>query len=127
MVWKVIYVIYPPVLRILEKLNFHYVRQDYLWGKLNPKYTQTDLKNFLLKKSFSPAILAWRDPGEILSLRLTDNKIFQHHIRLFDDGEIRGHHEYSSEGNPLFHIFRVGLRDDREFFQSLLGDYMIPN
>jgi len=127
MVWKIIYVVYPPVLRILEKLHFHYVRQDFYWGRLNPKYTQEGFKNFLLKKSFYPAILAWKDPGEILNLRLIDNKVFQHHIRLFDDGEIRGHYEYSSEGNPFFHIFGVGCRDDREFFRSLLGDYLISD
>ncbi len=127
MVWKIIYVVYPPILRILEALHFHHVRQDFLLGTLNPKYEDIDLENLLLDKGFSPAVLAWKDPGEIFSLRLIDKKIFQYHIRLFNDREIREHYEYSSEGNPFNHVFSVGVRDDRHFFISLLGDYLITN
>jgi hypothetical protein len=127
MMWKIIYSIYPPILRILEAFRFHSARQDFLLGTLNPKYTDTDLKNFLFKEGFSTAILAWRDPGEIFGLRMIDKGIFQRHIRLFKDKEIRGHYEYSSEGNPLNHVFENGFKDDREYFKSLLGDYLISN
>lgn len=127
MIWKIIYFIYPPFLRILEAFHFHQTRQDFLLGFKNKKYSSTDLKNFLLQQGFSTAVLAWKDPGEVFGLRLIDKKVFQHHIRLFSDGEIRGHYEYSSEGNSFGHIFNVGFRDDRDFFKSLLGDYLIAD
>lgn len=125
MFWKIIYIVYPPILRILEKFHFHNVRQDYLLGRLNQKYTRSDLEFFLSSKGFSPAILSWQDPGEVLNLRLVDKKIFQYHIRLFEDDELRGHYEYSSEGNPVFHVFSVGLRDSRDYFELLLGDFLL--
>ena len=124
MFWNIVYTIYPPFLRLLERFHFHTVRQEYVLGNLNSRYTPNDLRQFLFQRGFSKAILAWKDPGEILSLRLVDRKVFQYHLRLFNDGEIRGHYEYSSEGNPLFHILDIGLRREENFFRSLLGAYL---
>ena len=126
-IWKVVYRIYPPFLRVFEALHIHHTRQDFLLGTLNQKYKGVDLENFLLHKGFETAILAWKDPGEIFSLRLINKNVFQWHIRLFRDGEIRGHYEYSSEGNPLAHVFENCFQKDEEYFKSLLGDYLISH
>lgn len=124
MFWKIIYIIYPPILRVLEALHFHNKRQEFLLGMLGLKCTPQDFQKFLVEKGFFKAILAWQDPGEVLSLRKIDNKKFQYHIRLFNDREIRGHYEFSSERNPFKHIFNIGFQDRRDYIKSLVDDYL---
>ena len=114
-------------MRILEKLKFHTGRQPFLLGILNEKYNQDDLRQYLETKGFGNAVLAWKDSDELLSMRKVDKRIFQWHIRLHSDGEIRGHYEYSSEGNPYGHIFQKVFRPETESFVFLLGDYLVPD
>ena len=97
--WKIIYIVYPPILRVLEKIKIHNQRQPYLIGCLCDDKNYSNLKDYLKEQGFEDAILAWRDPCEILGMRKTKGK-FQYHIRLFEDREMRCHYEYSSEGNP---------------------------
>lgn len=122
--WKIIYKLYPPIIRTLEKLKFHTGRQPFIIGFLKEGLNQSDLKNYLIDNDFELAILAWKDEQEIFSLRKTDNKIFQYHIRLHSDGEIRGHYEYSPEGSPLKHVLEKGLEQKSDFFINLLKDYL---
>jgi hypothetical protein len=123
--WKVVYATYPPLLRILERLRVHSGRQPYFLGNLNPKYRFDELRAYLLSKGFEPAILAWKDTDEILSLRKVDKRIYQWHLRLYSDGEIRGHYEYSSEGNPIGHVLNAAFRRDDESLISILGEYLV--
>ena len=122
--WKILYVMYPPLLRLLEKFGFHRGRQEYHVGYLRPNYTLKEIRNYLVRKGFENAILAWKDSDEVLSMRLVHNKIFQYHIRMYKDMEIRGHYEYSSEGSPLKHISGKYFLQEKEFFQSLLRRYL---
>ena len=124
-VWKVVYATYPRLLRLLERAGFHSGRQPHILGVLNSRYRPQDLRNHLLTHGFESAILAWKDSDEILSLRKIDRHIYQWHLRLHSDGEIRGHYEYSSEGNPLGHVFNSAFRKDDEAFIALLGDYLV--
>lgn len=124
--WKIVYATYPPLLRVLERFRFHSGRQAFLLGQLNPRYTVVDLRDHLASAGFEDAILAWRDSDEVLSVRKVDGDSFQWHVRLFSDGEIRGHYEYSSEGNPFGHIFGRRFEADADFFRSLLENYLIP-
>lgn len=121
--WHVIYKIYPPVLRVLEKLKVHNYRQPYLIAtKENIDIER--LRNHLEKEGYEDVILAWKDPGEVLGMRKVDEEKFQYHIRLFEDGEIRGHYEYSSEGNPIGHIFERHFEERPEYFRALLRDFI---
>lgn len=123
-IWKFVYKVWPPVLRVLEKLMLHHGRQNWLIGHLSKKYSHDHLKKFLIKNGFEDAILAWRDTGELLSMRKIDKKTFQYHIRLFADGEIRVHYEYSSEGSPFGHISEKAFRPCEKYFRKLLGDLL---
>ena len=127
--WRVMYKVYPPVLRVLEKLGAHSGRQPFVLGKLNSKYGVEDLRRLLVTAGFEPAVLAWKDSGEVLSLRKIDKHIFQWHIRLHADGEVRGHYEYSSEGSPWRHVaeYKEAFKPDMEFFSALLGDYLVQD
>jgi hypothetical protein len=123
--WKIIYKVYPPLLRFLEKTKFHKGRQPYRLGTLNKKYTKKDLEKFLISKGFEDVVLTWKDTGEILGMRKIDKQIFQYHIRLFDDGEIRGHYEYSSEGSPWNHCVEKVFERREKHFKKLLGKFLI--
>ena len=103
--WSLFYKVWPPCTRVLEALGFHNQRQRYVLGSLEPRYDEDDLRGFLTDRGFEHAILAWKDPGEVLSVRRVHNRIFQYHIRLFEDGEIRAHYEYSPEAHTFKHFF----------------------
>lgn len=122
--WTVIYKIWPPVLRTLEKVKFHKGRQEYLIGHLKDTQSVYNLKKHLTKNGFEKAILSWIDTGEILSMRKIDNKIFQYHLRVFNDTEIRGHYEYSPEAKPLFHCLEKYFEPKKEYFTKLTKKYL---
>jgi len=119
-VWKLVYKIYPPFLRVLEKIDVHSGRQDFLLGHLKSNVPINKINTILVNNGFEPAILSWKDTGEILNLRKNDKDIFQYHLRIFHDGEIRGHYEYSSEGNPWKHVFAKHFVPEEEYFNELL-------
>jgi hypothetical protein len=125
--WKIIYIIWPPVLRAIELLGIHNFRQNFLLGHLNSKYTKDDFIKLLAGQDFELGIIAYKDPGEIVGMRRLDTPIYQYHIRLFIDGEIRAHYEYSPEARPLDHIFEVGFENRKDFFVKILGEYLVQN
>lgn len=122
--WRFIYRTYPPLLRILERLRFHHGRQPYLLGRLAVAHTPEELNDHLASQGFEPAVLAWKDGGEILSVRRIDGQRFQYHLRLFSDRALHGHYEYSSEGNPWGHITEKVFEPREAFFKELLGEYL---
>ncbi len=123
-VWNIAYKTYPKLLRILESVGVHSGRQPFLLGRLHPRYTSDNLKAHLKANGFETAVLAWKDTDEVLSMRKVNEHAFQWHIRLYTDGEIRGHYEYSSEGNPLGHVLGKLFKPEKEFFGALLGDFL---
>lgn len=122
---KFVYVFWPPVLRTLEKIGVHKERQDYLLGILNHNVSITEIHNYLLENGFEKAILSWKDPGEVLNLRKIEKRVFQYHLRIFKDGEVRGHYEYSSEGKPFNHMSEKIFSPEQEYFRSLMNHYLI--
>lgn len=76
-------------------------------------------------KGYTKSILAWKDTGEILNMRLLDKEKFQYHIRLFSDGQIRAHHEFSPEANPWAHIKAKRFERENSYFENLLVDYLV--
>jgi hypothetical protein len=50
----------------------------------------------------------------------------QYHIRVFEDGEIRGHFEYTPECYPILHMKAVNQVDCRTEFMKVIGDRIVP-
>ena len=84
----------------------------------------TEFWAYLLSPEYEDAVLAWKDPGEVLSMRKVDKLIFQYHLRIYVDGQVRGHYEYSSEGNPWRHITEQKFEPASEYFRPLLNNYL---
>ena len=104
----------------------HSGRQDYLIGKVVIGKPLEDLVHFLISKGYGNHFIAWRDDGELLSLRYSVDFKYQYHIRIFEDGEIRAHFEYTPECYPLFHLWAVNQKDCRREFHKLLKGKIVP-
>ena len=123
--WNFAYKVWPPCIRVAQIFGMHNFRQKYLLGHLNSNYNRDELRDLLLKHGFEIALIAWHDPGEVLSMRKIDRNIFQYHVRLFIDGEIRAHHEYSPEAHPINHLMETRFAPETSFFMGLLSQYLV--
>ena len=101
-------------------------RQNFLLGRLAPSETLQSLTLYLVEQGYANHFIALKDRGEVVSLRYTPSFKYQYHIRLFEDGEVRAHYEYTPECHPLWHDREVNFEDRREEFLALLGDKIIP-
>ncbi len=101
-------------------------RQPYLLGKIAPHLTVEQFVATLIEKGYAYHRVAWEDDGEVVSLRHVKNFIYQYHLRIFEDGEVRGHYEYTPECYPIAHLMDVGREDRREEFLKVLGDTITP-
>lgn len=104
----------------------HSGRQDFLIGMLASHVSFEEIVSFLVEKGYGNHFIAWKDDEELVSLRRVDGFEYQYHLRIFSDGEIRGHYEYTPECYPLLHYFEVNASSCREEFLELLGDKIIP-
>jgi len=100
-------------------------RQDFLLGMLNPAYSVQELVSFLIKQGFGNHFVAWKDADEVVSLRRTVDFKHQYHLRIFADGEVRCHFEYTPEYHPFLHLVRVGFEDRTSEFKELLQEWII--
>ncbi len=105
----------------------HTGRQVYLLGKIAKGVSIKQFVSYLIDKGYGNHFIAWKDDGEIASLRYTENFKYQYHIRVFEDGEVRGHYEYTPEYRPISHSRKIGQEACREKFLSLLGDMIVPS
>lgn len=127
--WR-IYAPYHPTLRdSMTGLNVvrNRGRQPFLLGTIAPKYTVEEFVSFLTEKRYAYHRIAWVDEGEMVSLRYVENFMYQYHIRIFEDGEVRGHYEYTPECYPLLHLMDIGRENRREKFLKLFGDRITPH
>lgn len=123
--WHLLYAAHPPVRAALQIGGRHKDRHPYLLGLFNvEKYTIKDLAYHLIEFGFEKDRLAWKEEGEVLSMRKVDGKKFQWHIRMYKDGEVRAHYEYSPEVHPLKHLKHEVFKDDSDFLIPILGDYI---
>lgn len=97
-------------------------RQDFLLGRIAPGQTMREFISHCVKQGYANHFVAWRDDGQLVSLRYLDGFSYQYHLRIFKDGEVRGHFEYTPEYRPVSHILEVGLEDRRHVFYEHLGD-----
>jgi len=112
-------IIYPHIrsLLLFLKLIKHKGKQKYSIGFLKKG---VNLRKYLERNGFENDDYAWIDNGEVLSMRKIDKLYFQYHIRLFDDGELKGHYEYIPDGFPIKHWREVCFKNKKGYFNSLL-------
>jgi hypothetical protein len=104
----------------------HSGRQPFLIGVVAPEFSIEDTVAHLVERGFGNHFIAWKDEGEVVSLRRPDGFARQYHIRIFNDGQIRGHYEYTPECRPILHFKAIDQQDRRQEFLELLGEKIRP-
>jgi hypothetical protein len=127
--WHQIYPIFPWTQTHL--LKWHLIwhkkeRQPYHIGWLVAGRTLQELEQHLHDQwGFGNHFVAWTDTGQVLSWRKFESFDFQYHLRVFEDGEIRGHHEYTPESKPISHFAEMGEEPNLADFKKFLGDFVV--
>lgn len=127
--WKILYPIFPWFQKIL--LKFHIIwhtkgRQRYHIGWLRKGATLTQFKEHLSSKwNFGNHFVAWKDDDQVLSWRRLASFEEQWHLRVYSDGEIRGHYERTPEAAPVKHFTEVGEVDRTSEFKEFCGDFCV--
>lgn len=96
-------------------------RQQFLLGTIAAQFSAKDVIECLIAHGYGNHFIAWKDSGEVASLRLVDGFTHQYHVRIFNDGEVRAHYELTPEAYPIKHYYEVGMEERGEYFQRLLG------
>ena len=124
-VWNALYPIFPLIERPF--LPFHQKqRQKYHLGWLHPSKSLANLKNHLNTRwGFGNHFVAWEDSNQILSWRKLTSFDEQYHLRVYNDGEIRGHYEHTPESAPLKHFFEKDETARRADFERFLEGYLV--
>jgi hypothetical protein len=126
--WKVIYPFHTTGRDILLATNIihHEGRQNFVIGHIAPGKTVEDFLKYLETKEFANHFIAWNDEEEIVSVRKLVDFERQYHLRIFSDGDVRGHFEFTPESHPRWHMKKVGQEERREDFLRFLGDWIVP-
>jgi hypothetical protein len=126
--WHFIYKFFLPVQRTLLKLgiiNHAGGRQKYHIGWLQKGKTLVGLKKHLHEKwGFGNHFIAWKDKNQVLSWRKLADFQDQYHLRVYSDGEIRGHFEFTPEEHPFEHLEEKGEKEAQKDFLKFLGDFV---
>jgi hypothetical protein len=128
-IWRKLYNIFPWMQKHL--LKWHIIwhekgRQPYHIGWLAPGKTLEDLEKHLHNEwGFGNHFIAWKDNGQVLSWRRLESFDNQYHLRVFKDGELRGHYEYTPESKPFEHFAEVKEEERADDFKKFLGHYVV--
>ena len=127
--WKVITPFHNYWRDLLLSLGFirHEGRQNYVMGTLAPGMTVEDFLDYLVANGWANHFIAWKDEGEIVSVRKIVDFERQYHLRIFADREVRGHYEYTPESHPRWHMKEIGQEAKEEDFLKFLGDWIVTN
>jgi hypothetical protein len=127
--WHFIYRFFPTLQKMLLRVGIiHHedIRQRYHIGWLAPGKTLEGLKKHLHEKwGFGNHFIAWTDKGQVLSWRKFADFEDQYHLRVFEDGEIRGHYEYTPEAHPLEHMEERDETFHKKAFLKFLDGFMV--
>ena len=127
-IWHFIYRFFPTFQKFFLKLGLIWHeqgRQKYHIGWLAPYKTLEGLKTHLHTKwGFGNHFVAWGDDGQVLSWRKLTDFQDQYHLRIFSDGEIRGHFEFTPEAHPIEHFEEKGEKERKADFLKFLGDFI---
>ncbi len=126
--WRVIYPFHNLGRDILLSTGIvqHHGRQNFVLGKIAPGKTIEQFMKYLETKGFANHFIAWQDDAEVVSVRRLVDFEWQYHLRIFADGEVRGHYEYTPESHPIWHVKEVRQVSRRDDFLRFLGDWVIP-
>lgn len=105
----------------------HHGRQRYLFGTLKSLESVHAFIAYLQAQGFGNHFIAWRDRGQLISLRKLDSFERQYHVRIFADGEVRGHYEYTPESHPLWHFDETGIQERRAEFMNFFGRWIVKS
>lgn len=101
-------------------------RQPYHVAWLAPGKSLEDLKFYLHTEwGFGDHFVSFNDKGEVLNWRKLLEGEKQYHVRVYKDGEIRGHLEYMPEYRPMDHLEARGETEAKEEFLKFLGEYAV--
>jgi hypothetical protein len=103
----------------------HEGRQNYSFGVLSQGGSMVDFLKYLETKQFGNHFIAWEDDDEVVSLRRLDGFEHQYHVRVFKDGEVRGHYEFTPECYPIKHFLAIGQEERRADFLNFFGDWVV--
>jgi hypothetical protein len=130
-IWKMLYPFYhfPLVQKYILRMHWGWYkkgRQQYHLGWIAPGKTLKEVQDHLSNKwGFGNHFIAWIDKGQIVSWRKLVDFDYQYHIRIFEDGEIRGHYEYTPESKPFKHLFEVDEQRRTEDFDKFLEGFFV--
>jgi len=100
-------------------------RQNFHLGYIAPHIQIQKFVNHMVAQGFANHFVAWKDESELVSLRRVENFTYQYHIRIFKDGEVRGHYEYTPECYPMSHIRAIGQEDRPQEFARMFGAHVV--
>ena len=124
-VWRWLYPVFPRLEHFFVRWH-RQKRQKYHLGWLAPGKTLQDFERYLHETwGFGNHFVAWEDPDQVLSWRKLVDFEHQYHIRVFSDGEIRGHYEYTPEAKPIRHFAEMGEEEKLAEFKKFLGPFVV--
>ncbi|HEX4104076.1 MAG TPA: hypothetical protein VHZ04_01190 [Candidatus Paceibacterota bacterium] len=127
-IWQRVYPHYTDLRDALLELGIIYPRnsgrQPFVLGTLKKNIDIPAFLRHLQAQGFGNHFVAWQDESELAGLRKPDGFHFQYHLRIFKDGEVRGHYEYTPEAHPIKHLGYRHMRDRREDFQEFCGNWI---
>ena len=125
--WYLIYPIFPAFRDSLIWLHIihHVGRQPWHIGWLAPGRTRKGLAEHLIKYGFRIHFIAWVDQGQVLGIRKRVGFEYQYHLRVFKDGELRGHYEETPESHPFGHLEEEMFKPRTEEFKEFLEDWIV--
>ena len=127
-IWDFVYSFFLPVRTALLRAGIIWHikgRQKYHIGWLTPRKTLEGLKRHLHDKwGFGNHFIAWVDEDQVLSWRKLTDFQDQYHLRVYKDGEICGHFEYTPEAHPFEHLEEKGEKETKGEFMKFLGEFV---
>jgi len=128
--WHRRYKIFMGIQKFLIKYRIvrNKTRQEYHIGWLAEGKTLEGLRMYLHREwGFGNHFVSWIDQAQVLNWRKLAEDNDQYHIRVFHDGEIRGHLEPTPESGLLSHMFKKGMREAQDEFIEFLGDFVVQD
>src|SRR5258708_5141909 len=127
--WKGITPGYRFGLNLLLRLHIihHEGRQNFIIGKMAMGVRLEDFLRYLHSQGFWNNFIAWHDDDQVVSLRKLVDFEWQYHLRIFKDGEVRGHYECTPESHPRLHMKEIGMEERRDDFLRFVGDWVAPS
>lgn len=128
--WRVFTPVHPIVRGLavpVRKMKGLAKRQPYLIGTISAERSIESLVKHLVANGYHLHPVAWNDPGELVSMRRVVGFDWQYHLRIFEDGEVRGHYELTPESYPFKHLKTEKQEDRYDEFAALLEGFIVPH